>query len=744
MPIKLSPVINFPKGFPRAITGTLLPEGNVLITGHEDGLVVQWNMETGNYEILHECHSSVMTMSISPRNDVLVGCHSGLLFVFSLREPSRKYTIQEATFSKYSRVWRATWLNENDFIMTSTFGVINLFHRTEPNGWEKRPFEGHSHSIFGLGSSNSRFVASGDYQGNILVWRLKEGGYERVDRLKIQTGVQGISWHKDRTFAAIDRIGNIHVFEFEPDKEQWRSVFETATATSSGSVIAITRDRKTILAGTDTEVIQFDLDSQQMLQIKQSGIKALFPVDDIIFVLTDHGLFTFTREKIKVPAKFVKYRYAKVSLVGHTGTGKTTLCSMIVNKSAEGIESTFGKKVWILEFVPETASSKNRIIFHDHGGQDTVLGTFLPFLTDSDIILIFFKQTDNSTFEKAIEILHELDSIVSKRTKTFFVRTYIDHRMNVIDEDKIQEFIDSGRIIACLKTSPKEGRGIKELTTQVMQEVSWETAKIMIESPYVEGITKAVSELQESNAKVVPLDEVRNRFEKITNFPISKGHAKFLLRNLSTQGVVEYYPEIFDSIIINDEQYNELKTRIPTLVKRKNGIISIKEIIAEFGDQPYVHIIDKIYSTYGISVENRDLRIFPEKLRSGSIPIPKPYRALLVSSSREEHTFADQDVKISRLIEALSEQNLGCIDASQTEGLFSWERNACVYYSFQKTGDGMRGFFVKFTYYIGGQNETIRERLANEFSTIIDRLYGPTVSEPEVLKKKKPGNLNIK
>ena len=34
---------------------------------------------------------------------------------------------------------------------------------------------------------------------------------------------------------------------------------------------------------------------------------------------------------------------------------------------------------------------ERRIIFHDHGGQETVLGTYLPFLTDSDIILIFFQ-----------------------------------------------------------------------------------------------------------------------------------------------------------------------------------------------------------------------------------------------------------------------------------------------------------------------------------------------------------------
>jgi len=394
---KIQQLFSFPDEFPIVTAAILFPDDRILITGHVNGYLMKWNIDTGEKELLHECASTIETISKSPTKDILVGCNSGLIFRFSLSSPNDKDIIQEATHTKFSRVWRSSWPTENNLLVTSTYGGFYLFNKKDSE-WQITSLPGHNDSIFGIGSQNSKFIASGDYRGRILVWEFKEGTYQEIDRLKIEGSVEGISWIKDDTFATIDDLGHINVFELEYETNQWKSVFEADAATSSGSSINVTEDGKTIFAGSRTEIIQFDLETQQLQTINLENTKEIFSKGNTVYILTTKGLFSFERTEIEVPITSVKYQYAKISLIGHTGVGKSTLCSIIVTGSADKIQSTFGRKIWTWAIQQnKDGFPEQRIIFHDHGGQQTVLGTFLPFLTDSDIILVFF-QTNRQVY----------------------------------------------------------------------------------------------------------------------------------------------------------------------------------------------------------------------------------------------------------------------------------------------------------------------------------------------------------
>ena len=139
---------------------------------------------------------------------------------------------------------------------------------------------------------------------------------------------------------------------------------------------------------------------------------------------------------------------------------------------------------------------------------------------------------------------------------------------------------------------------------------------------------------------------------------------------------------------------------------------------------------------YDIAVQDGDLRIFPEKLKSEELNIPEPYRLLLEKTFyRDELEFPFQCVNISNLIKALTELKLKSIDASKKEGIFSWEINACVYYKIGETGDAIKGRHIELTYFIAGKEESICGRLNNKFSAIINRLLGPPISNSNTLKK---------
>lgn len=732
--------VKFPEEFTRVKAGLLLPDKRTAITGHLNGLVVESDIRSGNCKILDDCHFEINTITCSPNQEILVGCQNGLIYIFPLKNPLEKMVIQEPGFSKFSRVWRVVWSDVDTFFMSSNYGVLMAFKRGEGLTWSSTPLPGHSpNAIFGIGVSSEGLLVSGDYHGNIVVRDTKKTDYQVLDQSKIQSGVQGVAWYSKNSFAVIDGGGRIHVFESAEEESQWKQVFETDTATSRGESVIFTSDGRSIYAGTKTELIQFDLETQQTLQTPADDIRAIFSDDSNAYFITAEGVSSVPRKKIIIPTNVVSYQYAKISLIGHTGVGKSTLCSNLVSGKADGIESTFGKLIWIKEMETEEGAPHRRLILHDHGGQETVLGTFIPFLTDSDIILVFFKQTDNDTFESALRILDELSEIISKATKVFLVKTFIDQtEMADYNPETIKHLIFSKRIVDCLEVEARNAASVEQISKQIMDEISWESAKTMIESQYVEGIMRTIPSLQDSGATVVPVDEVKSRFEDLVNIPIPKPHLKFLLKNLSSQGIIEYYPEKMksDSVIINDNRYNLLRTKIPIYVRNKHGLARIEEMQKEFSPTEYVDILDEIYQDYGISVRNDGLRIFPAQLSDRNITVNEPYKSLLGSAKPQYSDRPPQKLRIGRLFDALSELKMSCITASQISGLFAWETNACIYFLLEKSTNAISGDSIKVTYYIGGDRPDICDRLHREFSTLMDRFYGNEIEISNTTKKK--------
>jgi len=736
MPINIEHLISFSE-FPNVTAGFFVPKKNLLVTGHENGLVLNWNVARKEYKVLFKCGTKIETVSYSGGKEIAVGTSAGDLVVLDLEKPEKPDVIQEATHDVHSRVWRTLWAREDSLIATSTYGVMNQY-RKKAGVWEKIPLPGHSNSVFGLNSLGGKLLASGDYLGYILIWDFQDGQFRQIaDHLKVNRAVEDIAWQGDATFATVDRNGMIHLFEKTGEGKQWQSVYEVDSASSFGRCIHITEDGKTVFAGTDNEVVQFDIDSQQAASIDQiKGARRIFSSGDAVFVLTLGGFEVFHRKEVEVQAGFIKYRYAKVSLIGHTGVGKSTLCNLITTGSPGNVKSTFGKRVWNWN-VSGTDALKRRIIFHDHGGQKTVLGTFLPFLVDEDIILILFQKKDKTTLTTALETLEQIKKSLNPKTKVFFVQTFIDHDVRDFDEGIIKRLLDEKQITGHLEICPPLGKGVEELKDRLKNEISWENARIMIQSQYASGAIDAVSSLQGENVNVIQFEDFKQYYEKKLGLQVSARHLKFLLRDLTNQGIIDFYPEASSLIILNDEKYNKLRTNVPIFVEEKRGIVSFNDLVAEFDNPEYLSILDSVYQSYKISIRNRELRIFPEKLTTDPITIPEPYNTFLKGLEPEEKSFRSQRIAISRLVEALSGLNLNCIDASQTDGLFSWDENANIYYTFQTVGNAIRGYKVKCTYFIGGKRKETCERLKNEFESIIESLFGPFVVDAENEVKKK-------
>ena len=722
--VELSPIVKFPKDSADVTTGVYFPEKGILVTGHENGIVALWDVSGKNsFRVLHDCRSEILTISSSSKCEFVVGSHQGEIVVLSL--DGHKEIVEAPSYGVKRRIWSSVWLDDNSFVVGQTYGEVNLFKRSQRQ-WTKEKLIEHTHSVFGIGRSPSGLITTGDWAGNILVWAPRESVYKVEQRIKVQTTVHDFSWHGSDTFAAIDENGKIYVFEKGAEVEpSWESVYEVKDAKSFGKAVHITEDGQAVFAATSTEVIQFDADRQLADLVSIAGAKRIFSSQDEIFVLTSYGLYKFKQQPVEVRLDLIKYKYLKVGLVGHTGVGKSTLCNFIVTGSFSELDSTSGKKIWTWE-PPKDNGLEKRIILTDYGRQETALSTFLPFLLDSDIILILWQQNDITTLRKALEILRDLKPKIADNARVFFVQTHIDQKkIPEFNERTINELRDAGDIINNLRVSNKSGEGVEELKNSILSEISWDKARIMVQSISADAVLKTIMKLQDMNAAALTPKEFFESYKTLTKQPIEKTHLKFLLRDYSSQGIIDYNPRILDLIIFNHPDYNDLKTGIPIFVSKREGIIRNEDLSKEFNNNRFLPVIRSTYLKYQIAVENFGLLIFPKLLPAKIKGIPEPFLSQLDPATTTTVLLPDRDIETDTLLKALSELNLQCICASKLSGVFAYEENAIVYYNFKKSDDPFVKPHVQCHYRIAGRQKQISERLRQDFLTIVDGLFGP-------------------
>src|SRR5437867_2800004 len=49
-------LVNFPDNFARVKSGIILPDKRTIVTGHENGLVVQSDLSSGKFSVIDDCH----------------------------------------------------------------------------------------------------------------------------------------------------------------------------------------------------------------------------------------------------------------------------------------------------------------------------------------------------------------------------------------------------------------------------------------------------------------------------------------------------------------------------------------------------------------------------------------------------------------------------------------------------------------------------------------------------------------
>jgi len=732
MEVELKQLVQFPDGFPEATTGILLIENNVLYTGHDTGFVVEWNIETNEYKILLESDSDVRSIS-HHENKLAIGYRSGGLYIIDLNN-YEILVLQEPEHSKYKRVWKTIWLNNNNLLVTSTYGDIKLYTFDNNNEYIITNLKGHNHSIFAANNLSDEYIITGDWEGKIFIWNNE---HEIIQKLGVTDTIQDIFWYDYNQFVGVDKSGKIYLFEKSSSEPlNWKVAVEVDVANSVGHCVVLTEDRETIFAGTDNEIIQFDIDTQQAESISITSSRKLFTYGNDIYTLLVNGLFYFQKQKIRIEQELINYKYSKISLLGHTGTGKTTFCKWLIYDEFIKVPGTHGKLIWNW-ILPKDNLIEKRVLFHDHGGQETVLYTFLPFLKDSDIILLFYMQKDRTTFVKALDILNIIKDELSTNVKIYLIETHVDDPVDDITEMEIEGTLKATNILLNIKVSPYLNEGKDNFIKSVIENIDWSETRTMILSPLIDSMSKILLQLHDEDVSTIPFEVFKNIYERDIDQFISMRHLEFLLKDCCNNGIIEYYPKISNMIIINDKTFNELRTNVPVFIGFNKGIVNIYELYKRFGENEYLYILDEMYIKSNISIQYEDIRVFPYQLSEDKISIPEKYIEQLKSCDENMIYLVDQELNIIRLLNIFSTIMLQCITVTKYEGLFTWKNNAYIYYVFNRIRSGINENILRCSFYIGGTDDKIKNRLHERFLDIITLLYGEELIFDEKSVKKK-------
>src|SRR5207247_6472971 len=343
-------------------------------------------------------------------------------------------------------------------------------------------------------------------------------------------------------------------------------------------------------------------------------------------------------------------------------------------------------------------------LLNDNGGQERVVTSLLPLMADSDLVLYFFKQTDRKGFTTALDIQRRLRSRLTSGAKQLLVETFTDQPVKDVTDEYIREKITERKLDGVIKVFPRSADDVMRVRKELEARIDWERSHTAAQSELFDRVLAGIGALRHQGQRTTNIEEIATLARGDKGAPIYLNHLRFVLQNLSDSGEIEYNPSIDkDLVVLDDPVFNQLRTDVPVYVGEHRGIVQRADIDKAFSTNPtFVAMLDRFYIANGIAIETTDGkgRIFPPYLdEDRPVEIPSEYRVLFeMGPPAVELEFQVEDFDLARLVRALIDLRLDCIDATQAEGLYSWGPQAHLYYHVNLVDRALGGRRLRLSY----------------------------------------------
>lgn len=735
-------------------TGLYLPDKQRLILGNDIGIVnifkfnIKENDLTKINEFKFENRDSVRTITRFEDNSIIL---IGTLNAGNLRllDIDKNLVLHDEVgdFDKYNRIFCSEWLNNEEFLIGSTYGNLNYYYFNEH--LEVKNINGHgSDAIFGIGYLNDDMIISGGYNGGIKIWGYVENGLEIKSSLNgSRETIQAIASNRPGDyFATLGKEGTIQVFkkyiDEENSNEDWILFLKYISGSGIGKFLKFSKDNKKLFAITKNEIIILDIETTGIHRYPNPDCQYLFEREKEFLVIHKKGIFKI---EIKEPETtlYQSFQYSKVGVIGHTQTGKSTICNAIIYDDFDpSIKSTEMRTVWDWELNNENPL---KIILHDFGGQSSIIPAHLPHLIDSDLILIVYNQNSPITFEIAMHIREELIEDFGYKNNFIFIQTHSDERdrisRHIIKYNKENPEEKINPIITGLSEDNNKIEGVEDLKDKIYAEIRNLKPKRQIITNETESILKLVESLQESNIEEIKFDDFYNEINEILG-NIKKKYLLYVLRSLGVQGRIELRKMkyigttlkkvgYFFIIYLNMRKIFESKNEILEEAQSNHGLIDWKMFLSDFDDSEleYLNIaIDMLESDNTCTVHHNQ-KLFLDFIKDTLDEYDKKLMenknlvfsedSILIKKTFPKDSFPKPDKWISLFLEL----NLTIESLSTTGAVFYYlENKAYCYISFNIPSDILNPNCI-ISAYIDGTSEEIKSKLQKDVINIFSELF---------------------
>ena len=133
--------------------------------------------------------------------------------------------------------------------------------------------------------------------------------------------------------------------------------------------------------------------------------------------------------------------------------------------------------------------------------------------------------------------------------------------MEAISDEFEESIIKPDGFQGILRVIANDIKDVETFKVNLLKEVDWNNSRPMFRSKAFTYLSETIYDLKEHKKKIVTLQEIQERYEILSGSRILKSTLKFLLKNFSDSGELEYFPDILkDKVILQDPIYESNRT----------------------------------------------------------------------------------------------------------------------------------------------------------------------------------------
>ena len=510
------------------------PMAQVLATGHSDGRVLIWDVDSGTPEGLCNLARAARGIAWSPDGTALALTDGqGYIGIWDVhgQELLRETNLKIHTSAP-------CWSPDGQLLLTPGNDGILYAHTADDLRLTYR-MSGHDAIVFYSDvSSDGKFAASGSLDGTVRIWDLATG--KEVVTLEGHNGGVGCVRFSPRSrILASQSYEQVRLWRCR----DWECVATLPRGDASRIGGLAFHPSLPLLAAKDMDSARIDC----------------FDIDYYLL------------ENADVQPDSRRYVNAKVMLLGDTGVGKSGLSLVLTGRRYKPTDSTHGRRVWVFDSqevdVPGAGRQTREVLLWDLAGQPGYRLVHQLHLNEVAVALVVFDSrseidpfTGVKHWVRALAQARRLEGTAAVPLSAYLVAARADRGGVAVSSDRVQAMIADLGLDGFFETSAREGWQISELAAAIRDSITWDALPMVSSSAFFDSIKQFLLEEKQQGRRLctvddlfrdflrtrpgtVDPDEIRASFETC----IGRVESRDLIRRLHFGDLVLLQPELLDT-----------------------------------------------------------------------------------------------------------------------------------------------------------------------------------------------------